>query len=438
VGADLEQIRWWSWRRQRLDRTCRGVDDCLRSIVGVYSANPTAALSLLARVPRIMQGMVDGAIESRIALRLPAMRRTVWMLHAETAHLALHATSTDAGSKWFLRRQGLTEEEFDRLEHEILLATGRPATSERIREAIKDPPEKLTPVLQALCASGKLLRIKAKTPLSNAFSYAATRVWLGHELPEADPVEALVWLAGDYLKAFGPASVGDFAWWAGVQPEHADAALRAHDPEDVGDGLLMWPNDVHAFEGTRAVANRVNLLPAWDAYTMGYAEASRARFADPELLPYLYDKGGNATSVILIDGTVGGLWDFTLSDRKIEIRIGLFEDPMPRALAAIEAEAGLVAGYFNARTVEIRRVKIRNALSTRTGGSHLKPLAGQDAKPARLKPAPPAKPAPAAKPAPVARMTPGPAAKTAAPSKTPAPAKTATPRPAKRPSGSKG
>ena len=398
MGADLEQIRWWSWRRQRLDRSCRGIDDCLRSIIGVYSANPTAALSLLARVPRIMPGMVEGAIDSKIALRLPAMRRTVWMLHAETAHLALHATSSGASDRWLLRREGLTEEEYDRLEHEILLAAGRPMTADQIREAIKDPPAKLAPMLHALTATGKLLRIKAKTPLSNAFSYAATRVWLGHELPDADPGEALVWLAGDYLKAFGPATVEDFAWWAGVEPAQAEAAVRAHDPTDVGDGLLMWPKDVHAFEWTRAVANRVNLLPAWDAYTMGYAEPSRTRFADPELLPYLYDKNGNATSVILIDGTVGGLWDFTLSDRKIEIRIGLFEDPMPRALAAIEAEAGLVAAYFNTRTFEIRRVKIRNALSTRTGGSHLKPLAGQDAKPARPKPS--AKPLPiAAKPA---------------------------------------
>jgi hypothetical protein len=385
VSADLEQIRWWSWRRQRLDRTCRGIEDCLRSIVGVYSANPTAALSLLARVPRVMQGMVDGAIESKIAVRIPAMRRTVWMLPTETAHLALAATFTDKPFTWLLRREGFTEEEYDRLEHEILLATGRPATAEAIREAIKDPPEKLTPVLQAMCASGKLVRTRAKSPVSNAFSYAATRVWLGHEFPEADPMESLVWLAGDYIKGFGPVTIEDFAWWAGVPTPSAEVALKAHDPVDIDGGLLMWPTDVKAFGGTRSVANRVNLLPSWDAYTMGYADRSRARFADPELLPYLYDKGGNATSVILIDGAVAGLWDFSLSDRAMSIRIGLFEDPMPRALEGIEAEAGLVAGYFHARDLQIKRVRIRDPLSQRTGGSHLKPLAGLDDKPPRAR-----------------------------------------------------
>jgi hypothetical protein len=407
VGADLEQIRWWSWRRQRLDRSCRGIDDCLRSIVGVYSANPQGALSLLARVPRLMQGMVEGAVDSRIALRLPAMRRTVWMLHVETAHMAFHATDTSAPARWLLKREGTSEEEYARLEREILLAAGRPMTTDQIREAIKDPPEKLGPVLQALCAEAKLIRVKPKTIQSNLFTYAAMRVWLGHELPDADPTESLTWLAGEYLKAFGPATVEDFAWWAGVPAPQAEAAVRAHDPADLGDGLLMFEKDVRGFEGTRPVANRVNLLPALDAYTMGYAEPSRTRFADPGMLPYLYDKGGNATSMVLIEGKVAGLWDHTLSDKKIEIRIGMFEEPPPRQMAAIEAEAGLVASYFHARDTQIRRVKIGKPIATAGQGAHLKPLAAR-ASAAKAPPKAPVAKAPAAKPAPARAKTSGP------------------------------
>ncbi|MGH2728469.1 MAG: DNA glycosylase AlkZ-like family protein, partial [Actinomycetota bacterium] len=214
---------------------------------------------------------------------------------------------------------------------------------------------------------------------SNQFTYAAMRVWLGRELDEADPAESLTWLAGEYMKAFGPATVADFAWWAGVPTAHAAGAIAAHDLADLGDGLLMWSKDVKAFGGTRPVANRVNLLPAWDAYTMGYAEPSRNRFADPELLPYLYDKGGNAASTILIEAEVAGLWDYAASDRKIDIRIGLFEDPGPRAMAAIESEAGLVASYFHARDTTIHRVKIRSPISAGQG-TFLKPLAVRQAK----------------------------------------------------------
>jgi hypothetical protein len=308
-----------------------------------------------------------------------------------------------------LRRQGITDDEYARLEHEILLAAGFPKTAAEIRDAIKQPPEKLHSVLHALAAEGKLLYLKEKPP-SNAFTYAATRVWLGHDLPEADATEALVWLAGDYLKAFGPATAEDFAQWAGIDLDVAGEALRSHEPEDIGDGLLMWPSDMKAFEGTRPVANRVNLLPALDPYTLGYAPASRVRFADPEFLPFLYDKTGvNSTSVILIEGAVGGLWDFALGNRKIDIRIGLFEDPMPRALESIESEAGLVASYFNAREVNITRVRIRSPISDRGPKAYLKPLAEQDPKPARPKPG--RAPAPKAEPKPVA-SAPKPAAVT--------------------------
>lgn len=401
--ADLELIRWWSWRRQRLDRACRGIEDCLRSIVGVPAANPHGAFALMARVPRVMSGMVDGAIESRLAVRLPAMRRAVWMVLTETAHLPFRSIDQTAALRPLVLRT-VGEKEYARLEHEVVLAAGLPKTLEQIREAIRKPPEKLNAFLHLLCAEGKLVYVKQPSATARAFTYAATRVWLGHELPEADATEALAWLAGDYLKAFGPATVEDFSWWSGADRADADAALRAHEPEDLGDGLLIWPTDVRAFEGTRPFANRVNLLPALDPYTTGYAQSSRTRFADPELLPYLYDKTGvNSTSVILIEGAVGGLWDFTLSDRKIEIRVGLFDDPSPRAMEAIDAEVGLVAGYFNARDVKVTRVRIRNPIADRGPSAYLKPLSGEEPAAAKARPAAPkrapAKPATAGKPA---------------------------------------
>ena len=401
--ADLEQIRWWSWRRQRLDRSCRGIEDCLRSIVGVPAANPHGAFALMARVPRVMAGMVDGAVESRLAVRLPAMRRAAWMVLTETAHMPFRSIDQTAQLRSLVLK-ALGEKEYARLEHEIVLAAGLPKTPDQIREAIRRPPEKLNAVLHLLCAEGTLVYVKQPSVTARTFTYAATRVWLGHELPAAEESEALSWLAADYLKAFGPATVDDFARWSGADGAAAEAALGAHEPEDLGDGLLMWPTDLRAFEGTRPFANRVNLLPALDPYTTGYAESSRARFADPELLPYLFDKTGvNSTSVILIEGAVGGLWDYTLSDRKIEIRVGLFDDPSPRAIEAIEAEVGLVAGFFNAREVKITRVRIRNPIADRGPSAYLKPLSGEEPAAPKARPSPskraPAKPATAARPA---------------------------------------
>lgn len=356
----LELARWWSWRRQRLDRSCRGVDDCLRSIVGIPNAHPSGPLSLLARVPRVMMGMYDGAIENRVALRLPAMRKASYVLHGETAHLVHHATrpvqrKTANGSGSSVRSA-------------ILRAAKTPMTPDEIAGRMSDPPDRLAATLNAMIADASLLRIRAPGVGSNTFSLVATRAWLGHGLPPADPDEALIWLAGEYLSTYGPATTEDFAWWAGVAEDRAKPAMESYDIAEVGDGLVMGRKDAHAFELSRPVAGRVNLLPALDPYTMGYAPgASRERFADPDLEPYLYDKAGNSTNIILIEGTVGGLWDLGSSKKSLEIRVALFDDPGPKAWAAIQAETQLVAGFLDARDATVTRVKIRTPIAKRGG-----------------------------------------------------------------------
>lgn len=359
AGVDagvLEQARWWSWRRQRLDRTSRGVEDALRSVVGVYSANPWGPLSLLARVPRLLRGAaVEGVIDTRRAIRLPAMRRSVYLLPLDTAPAAFHATrGSGAPFRSLVRKEGIPEDTYERLKREVLLAAGSPRTAEEIRATVSDPPESLTPVLTALCAEGLLLRIKAKTIRSNEWTYAATRAWLGADLAEIDPAEALVWLAGDYIAAFGPVTAEDFAWWTGVAAGAAGEALRGHDPVDLGGGLLLHQRHERMFEQTRPHLGRINLLPKWDAYTMGYAEPSRARFTPPELLPFIYDRGGNALSVVLVEGRVAGVWDVRFPSRETAVvRLGLVERPGARERAAIEEEASLVGSFLEARETRI-------------------------------------------------------------------------------------
>jgi hypothetical protein len=57
----------------------------------------------------------------------------------------------------------------------------------------------------------------------------------------------------------------------------------------------------------------VRLLPVWDAYLMAYRE--RERYLLPEHAGFVYDRVGNATSVLLINGRVGGVWDM-FEDKK--------------------------------------------------------------------------------------------------------------------------
>ena len=104
----IESARWWSWRRQRLDRSCRGIDDALHSVIALSSAHPSAPLSLLARVPRMLGGMYEGATRSRTMIRLPAMRKAIWLLAHDTAHIPFNACrGSGVLEKSLLRRVGV-------------------------------------------------------------------------------------------------------------------------------------------------------------------------------------------------------------------------------------------------------------------------------------------------------------------------------------------
>lgn len=361
MEAPIERARWWSWRRQRLDRTCRGVEDCLQSVIGVYSANPHGALSLLARVPRLLKGAaVEGVISTKRAVRVPAMRRSIFMLPRETAHLAFWATPRSvAPYRQVLRRAGVGDREWERLRSAILAATEVPLEPAEIRARLGSPPKDLTPVLHAMCAEGVLLRIKARTIRSSELSYCATEAWLGEPLRQVDPTEALVWLAGDYLTAYGPATPEDFAWWTGVPRKQAAEALASLEPVDVGGGWLMHRRDERAFSGMRKLSGRVNLLPKWDCYTMGYGSEGRSRFATPAVQKVIYDAGGNAQPVVLIEGEVGGTWEHRILGDRIRIKLSLFEQPAPALRDALDSEAALVATFLEAArsTIAYERVE---------------------------------------------------------------------------------
>ncbi len=362
MDADvLERARWFSWRRQRLDRSSAGVVDCLRSVIGVYSSNPTGPLSLLARVPRLMKGAaVEGVVGTKRAVRVPAMRHSVFLLPVETAHLAYWAALTKPfrGHHGVLSRSGVSDKQYEGLRSQILDVATTPMSAAEIQARLTRKPAALGHVLQAMCGEGVMLRIQSTSIRSNDLTYCSTEAWLGAPLQKVDPHEALIWLAGDYLSGYGPVSAADFAWWTGADARAAATALAAHDPVDVGGGQFLHARDVRAFEGTRPVTGRVSLLPKWDCYTMGYATEGRARFAHPSLLGLIYEKSGDAMPMVLVEGEVNGTWSHRLTGDRISLTISMFDAPGPRLAAALESEIELVAGFLEAARMKVSHVKL--------------------------------------------------------------------------------
>jgi hypothetical protein len=303
AGADvtsmIDQLRAFTYERQRLGHAAPNPARALQDVIGVYSAHPSAPLSLHARSMK----MTAAQFHKLDVLRLPAMRMSIHLLPAKTAHLAFRATpAPPADRKKRMKHFKFTEKRYDELRAQILKAATEPLTLPELREKVGAEPQEFKGISAQMTRDGELLRVGAKSLRSNELGYVA------NELDQADADDALAWLAGEYLRAFGPIRVKDFVWWAGVTATRAKQALATHPTEELDDGLLILTKDRKAFEKA-AKPTGVDLLPKWDSYTMGYAPDGRDRFAHPDVVKQCYDFRGDGRPVILVDGQAAGTWD---------------------------------------------------------------------------------------------------------------------------------
>ena len=299
-------------------------------MVGVYSSHPTGPLSLWARVWSFDATAFGLLEDGRTALRLPAMRGSIHILPRWTAHLAFRATAATPASEQGrrLRYAGVTTEQYDRLRAEILAAAREPCTARELRSDMDVAGEGLRQVLQTMTYEGTLLRVGAEGLRSNALRYVAADGWLGGDLPDADPDEALRWLAGEYLRAFGPARAQDFRWWAGVSAGRASSALSTVETVELGDGYLLRASDLEGFEKAEAPRpDNVDLLPKWDCYTMGYAPDGRQRFVHPDVQERVYTPAGDGLGVVLVNGEVAGAWTARFSGERMQVELDTFDAP---------------------------------------------------------------------------------------------------------------
>jgi hypothetical protein len=115
----------------------------------------------------------------------------------------------------------------------------------------------------------------------------------------------------------------------------------------------------------------VNLLPTLDPYLMGYKE--RDRYLDPERYHNVFDRSGNATSTILLDGKAFGVWGFA-EDKIPSIKLSLFEKVEESVLNEIYLKAQKMGEFIAEKEVQVQECSSMVPLTRRTAGGVLSPL----------------------------------------------------------------
>jgi hypothetical protein len=160
--------------------------------------------------------------------------------------------------------------------------------------------------------------------------------------------EALAEVSRRYFRSHGPATVKDFAWWSGMtltEARRAAAEVRQEFERETVDGVEYWLSP--GLSGRRShKARRALLLPAFDEYTVAYAD--RGAVVDRDRLEAA---GHGIGPNLIIDGRLVALWKRTLNRDTVSIEL----DPL-RPLTPDEQELVPAAVEPYARFLGLRPV----------------------------------------------------------------------------------
>jgi hypothetical protein len=276
---------------------------------------------------------------------------------------------------WMLRAAGVGPGGFEGARAAVLAAATEPRTTRQLRTAAGLDHLDLKWLVSYLALRGDLVALGARSVTSNESRYVAAG---GHGAGAGAaaeravaPESARAWLAGAYLRAFGPARVEDLAWWAGIPRGTAAAALEAHATADTGDGRLILAGDLAVYEAAAPVGDGVAVLPKWDAWTMGYPVDGRDRFVDRDVHDRLFDGDGNGLGAVLVGGRAVGAWIHRGVRGVMEADLDLFDRQSSRLRDAVGERLWSYAAFLGYRSLHVRdvptvvadRVRVRRPLA---------------------------------------------------------------------------
>jgi hypothetical protein len=317
---DIQRLRAWSYARQQLGTPAGSPGQALDAVVAVYSTHPTAPLALRARTGAFSLAGYRRFDRDRRGVRFPAMRGTVFLVPSKNAARVFTATHPSAApSVRRLTRLEISTEDYERFAKKILSAAQEPVSKKRLEEATGINAGEMGAFLRGLRIEGRMLTLAGDSLLSSPHRFVATSAWVPLGLNAGDPSESLAWLAGQYLRSYGPARAADFAWWAGVTKTAATRAFESHHTIDVGEGRHLLAKDEASFGKVQPLRNALTLLPKWDAYTMGLAPDGRQRFVHPDVQKRIYTPigtglSGDGNPAVLLNGEAVATWTFSLKE----------------------------------------------------------------------------------------------------------------------------
>jgi len=383
----FESVNQFLLDKQHLNEDFK-TDDIIQIVKDICALHATGTatpyISLFARAKNFRREHLDEELYLKKQLgKIRCMRGTIHILTKEMIPIAYAATRRmlQKGSNSFLEFRGVSTREYEAVSGKILeILKDREMTASEIKGVLKTELN-VSAIVEQMCDQGLLIRSRPR----KGWRDRVHKFCLFHDyFPDIDLTligesEARTLLVQRYLKSFGPTTENDIAWWIGLTKTETREALNNIEEQIVevdvsdtqGSFLGLRPDEQPLRNMKTPERHTVNLLPILDPYLMGYKD--RERYLSQRYQELVFDRSGNATTTILLDGRIVGVWDI-LEDKKPLVKLLLFDKIEQSVMKQVIYEARRIGKFIADKEVQVRECESMIPLTRRTAGGFMTPL----------------------------------------------------------------
>jgi hypothetical protein len=360
-GIRVEQVACFRLRRHHLlDEPPQHAVTICGDVCGVQAQVMSAAyLQLWTRNHALTRAGIESALwQTRTLVKTSLMRQTLHLIPTDElpVYIAALKPSRVAQALRVMARCGIAREEGEAITPLIMDAlSAGPLRRPEIAAAVRPKVSKRVRAWMEL--SWSMVRVPVAEGLvcygrgeGNKIVFIRVDQWLPKLTRKSIPVtEAQCELFRKYLRAYGPASLADFAHWSGISMQEVRRLRVLLEPElaeipGEKKNCMLLREDLAALNSKSTAKPCIRLLPIFDSYLLAHREKDHLLGA--QHYKRVYRNQGWISPVVLIDGAVAGVWSHKLQNKKLLVMVEPFGKLSRLARVGIEREAGHLALFF--------------------------------------------------------------------------------------------
>jgi hypothetical protein len=384
---EIDKVNRYCLKKHHLTDQSK-TDDIIKIVndIGGLHATSSASMyiSLFARMKNFEKDDLNQQLYTLKNLgKIRFVRGTMYVLSKDMIPVAYSAIQGifSSLSKKYAEFHKITNKEYKKTSKQIIeLLQGKSMSTSEINNSLNSK-SKISPVINIMCDSGLLIRSTPKAGWrSNLHTYQSMDEYFPgmnlFSIPEHAARKQIVY---NYIGCFGPVTTIDISWWTGftkteirkiiddIKQDISEVKIAESDSR-----YFIKKSDKASLRSTKSGKKPiVTLLPILDPYIMGYK--NRDRYLDEMYFDYIFDRSGNGTSTIMVNGKIMGVWGLKENKESI-VKIYFFKKVAKDIKSEIRNKAKAIGEFIVDGEVKVRESKKMVPLTKRTAGSFMSPL----------------------------------------------------------------